>query len=207
MYFPFNSLSRLFVAPLLFLTLFVLTLNLQSISYAMSLEIPPKVMKKYLNQPEAVGFAKVSVSTFNVYDVALFAPNGVWNADQPFAIRIVYQISISGKELAKLAIKEMEKIYNINKKDADKWLEQMSKIFPDITPNSEILAIQDKNNYSVFYFNNQKLGSIDDQLFSKILFSIWLGENTHNHEIRDKLFGNTKNDTHQISKATIKTFE
>ena len=187
--FPFYSWYRVLVVPLFFPAFLALFLGFPFLSYAKDIETPPSIMREYLNQPEAIGSARLSVMTVDVYDATLFAPKGVWKADQPFAIKITYLINTKGEELAQLAIKAMKKMYNIQREDYKKWQQQMSKIFPDVTADSDILVIQDKNNHAVFYCEGKKIGSIKNKLFSKIFFSIWLGKNTPNPEIRNKLLG------------------
>ena len=141
----------------------------------------------YVPQAKLVGKTNLSYLWFDVYDIALYAPKGKWQQNQPFALKLDYQRLLYGDKIADRSIEEMRKQGFNNKKKLERWLKQMERIFPDVDKGISLTAIRSKNGNSVFYKNNKKIGEINDKEFTRQFFNIWLGKKTSEPRMRKRL--------------------
>jgi hypothetical protein len=68
------------------------------------------------------------------------------------------------------------------------YLPILLKIWPDIE-EGDSLSLYVNNNKSVFYFNNNLIGEINQPEFSQLFLDIWLSEKTSEPKLRLELLG------------------
>ena len=56
---------------------------------------------------EAVGSGTMRFFGLRIYDATLWSPSGVWSADQPYALQLVYARSFDGAAIACRSVEEM----------------------------------------------------------------------------------------------------
>lgn len=154
-----------------------------------SLSIQAQAVSPYMENPKAVGEARLEVMFWDIYDAKLIAENGQYNPDKPFALSLTYLRDFKGKNIASRSIDEMRKQGMKDEMKLAKWYEKMEQVFPDVRKGQNLTGVVDDQGYSHFYFNEQKVGSIEDVEFSKWFFNIWLSERTSEPEVREKLLG------------------
>lgn len=144
--------------------------------------------------PEAVlvGQARMSYLFWDVYDIALFAPESQWNAEQPFALTLTYLRKLKGRDIAQRSVDEMEKRGFQDQQKLTMWLRQMEELFPDVQDQTVLIGIADKQKHSHFFLHDTYLGSVNDPMFTAEFFGIWLRSDTSEPDLRRKLLGNTK---------------
>lgn len=147
------------------------------------------VVQKYVPHAKSVGTGRLSVVFWDVYDATLYAPNGKWDADKPYALSIDYFREIEGPDIAKRSIEEMQKQGLADEEKSARWQTQMESIFPDVKNGSKITAIFTHKKSTDFYSNSKHIGSINDKEFSAYFFNIWLSKKTSEPELRMKLLG------------------
>jgi len=150
-----------------------------------------KPIERAIPNAKLVGEARMRYLFWNVYDVALFAPNGVWDKQKPFALTLTYLRSLDGKDIAKRSIEEMQKQGFTDQQKLDKWLGQMEELFPDVKDQTVLIGIADKQQHSHFFQHDTYLGSVDDPAFTAEFFGIWLHPGTSEPALRRQLLGNT----------------
>jgi hypothetical protein len=84
----------------------------------------------------------------------------------------------------------MKKQGDLSADDSDKWLSLMNSIFPDVSEGDVITGIAAKDGTSVFYVNGEKADEIEDKVFTRRFFDIWLSDKTSEPKFRKKLLGN-----------------
>jgi hypothetical protein len=135
-----------------------------------------------------VGSAKFSVLFWDIYKSTLYTHSGVYksNNDQdPLLFQIEYLKAITAKNLIKRTIEQWQHL----KKPESRYLKfipQLNAIWPDIVAGDK-LSLFRLNGYSVFYFNNVKIGEIKQPEFSGLFLDIWLSPNTSQKKLRNKL--------------------
>lgn len=138
---------------------------------------------------EIVGQGRLSYMFWDVYDAALFAPNGQWKQGQPFALKLSYLRDLEGEKIADRSIEEIRNQGFRNEVKLADWHSQLRNIFPDVKMNSSITGIYTNEGITIFYQNNQEIGRVNDPEFGQKFFDIWLSQKTSAPSLRKKLLG------------------
>ena len=161
---------------------------------AMSLLAPASVsaseyIEKHIPQAQKVGEGRLSYLIWDVYDAELFAPQGTWKSEQPYALKLSYLMDLKGDKIADRSAEEMRKQKLANEVELATWHTQMTKIFPNVSEGTTITGVYTQNGGTVFYKNGSEIGRIQDPAFSKAFFGIWLNKQTSSPDLRRKLLG------------------
>lgn len=143
----------------------------------------------HINNPKPVGEGRLSVLMWDVYDATLYAPQGTWQQDKPFALKLSYLRDIEGKKIADRSIEEMRDQGENDEIKLAAWHTQMRRIFPNVTDQTSITGIYTMSGSTIFYANTQEIGRIQDPTFSRAFFNIWLSQDTSAPALRAKLLG------------------
>jgi len=138
---------------------------------------------------QKVGEARMTYLLWDLYDVVLYAPKGVWNKNQPFALQLSYLRSFHGKKIADHSIEEIRNQGFTDEIKLATWHAQMRKIFPDVDEGVHLTGVRTQKGETVFYKNNLEIGRINNPEFSKVFFDIWLHEKTSAPNVRQRLLG------------------
>ncbi|CCQ10535.1 hypothetical protein PALB_14020 [Pseudoalteromonas luteoviolacea B = ATCC 29581] len=142
--------------------------------------------------------ATYSYLFWDVYTAELFAPSGQFDKSKPFRLKLTYHLDLKGKEIAKRSIQEMkEQGLNDEAKQAQ-WLALMVNIFPDIRKGDSLIGSRELNGATLFRYNGQEVGKIDDADFTLWFFDIWLGEKTTAPDTRRELLGLNKKSSKEV---------
>lgn len=145
----------------------------------------------YNNVPQAekIGEGRLTYLFWDVYDAALFAPQGQWERDKPFALSLSYLMDLKGKKIADRTIEEIRKQgFDDELKLAD-WHAQMKRIFPNVSDGVSLIGVYTESGETIFYMDDINIGVIEDPEFGPYFFDIWLGEQTTAPDLRKKLLG------------------
>ena len=146
-------------------------------------------ISKHVPEAQLVGEGRYNYLMWNVYDAALYAPNGLWYANQPYALSLSYRMDLEGKDISERSIKEMRDIGCNDEAKLKTWQQQMDAIFPNVDETITLTGIRAANGSTLFYRNSAYIESIDDPEFAPCFFGIWLHENTNDTEFRNRLLG------------------
>ncbi len=147
------------------------------------------VIGTYVPDAEKVGQGRLKVMLWDVYDAALFAPNGQWQQDQPFALKLSYLRDIEGKKIADRSAEEIRTQGFTDEVKLADWHAQMRAIFPNVSSGSDLTGVSTQSGETVFYSGEQEIGRITDPDFGQQFFNIWLSTKTSAPELRRKLLG------------------
>lgn len=146
-------------------------------------------LKDHIPGARTVGEGRLSFMMWDVYDAKLFAPNGTWQVNAPFALQLSYLRSIEGKKIADQSIKEIRAQGFKNERKLLQWYKKMVRIFPDVTQGTRLTGVFTNQGHTVFYNESKEIGRITDPEFSINFFGIWLSEKTSTPDLRKKLLG------------------
>lgn len=136
-----------------------------------------------------VGSAKYSYMFWNVYDIELLDAEAEYDESPPFALRLKYLRDFSGSSIADRSSK-LIRVQGIEDEiRLAAWHAQMDKIFPDVVVGDSLSGLYNEKRETVFFHNGELIGRIQDPLFGQYFFGIWLGENTTESKLREKLIG------------------
>ena len=150
------------------------------------------VATRHVPDASLVGKARLKVLFWKVYDAELYAPNGDWSANAPFALSLNYLRKLEGEQIAKRTIVEMRKQGFEDEVTLARWFDDMRSIIPDVEKNTRITGVADDTQNTLFYSDGKLIGEIKDPLFTQKFFDIWLGEKSSQPKMRNKLLGGTK---------------
>jgi len=146
-------------------------------------------IRNYVPQAQKVGEGRLTVMVWDVYDAALYAPQGAWKKDEPFALQLSYLREIEGGKIADRSIEEMRAQGITDEVKLAAWHTQMRKIFPDVREGMILTGVYTKSGTTIFYKDGAEVGRVNDPEFSRAFFDIWLDESTNAPALRRKLLG------------------
>lgn len=156
-------------------------------------------IRTYVPNAQKVGTAKMRVMLWDIYQATLYAPNGDWSFDKPFALRLKYLRHLDGHKIADRSVQEMRGQGFSDEVKLATWHTQMRDIFPDVNEGDVINGVYMQEGQTIFYEGDQELGRINDPEFSRRFFSIWLSTKTSAPEIRLSLLGLEQGDRKGIN--------
>ena len=148
----------------------------------------------YIPNVEQVGEGRLSVFVWSVYDAALYAPNGSWDADKPFALSLNYLRDIKRQDIIKTSIDEIKRLGMDNQLQLSQWEKQLANFFPDVSDGTQVTGIYTIDKETIFYANKHYIGKISDPKFGYYFFQIWLSDQSSEPSLRRSLLGNNDND-------------
>lgn len=140
-----------------------------------------------------VGSAKFSVLFWDIYNSTLYTESGSYshkNSPDSLLFEIEYLKDIKTNDLVDRTVQQW-KYLDIPEPEYSKFIPTLKAIWPDIVSGDK-LSMLVLNNQSVFYFNDVKVGSIEEKEFSELFLAIWLSPKTSQTKLRNQLLGETK---------------
>ena len=130
-----------------------------------------------------------------IYDAYLCTNNGeylkpgkIYETD--FSLILRYNMNFDKEELAKSSIEEINRYYQVTKKDQQLYHKKLMSIFPDVKKGGEIEARYSKNGFVELFYNKKLTGKITDSKFSRIFLDIWLHKDNKYQKMIKELFKN-----------------
>ncbi len=129
---------------------------------------------------------------FRVYDIRLWvgerAVDDNWT-DRPLALVLNYQRKLVGEQIAERSLKEMQGLADIAPADAQRWLQAMKQLFPDVDKGDRLTGLLLPGRGARFFLNGQLRGEVAEPEFARLFFGIWLAPGSSEPELRNALLG------------------
>ena len=142
---------------------------------------------QHVENAQLVGKARLKVMLWKVFDAELYAPNGQYDKQQPFALSLTYLRKLKGEKIVESTLSELRGQGMQDETTLADWGKQLQNIFPDVGKGSNITGVRDSNGHTLFYCDNVACGSVPDPNFTNRFFDIWLGEATSKPAFRANL--------------------
>lgn len=139
-----------------------------------------------------VGEGELYYFLLHIYDAKLYSTDGTFSFEKPFSLKLEYKRKLYGEKIADRSNLEIRKLGFKDEIKLAAWHGQMKEIFPDVDNDISITGVYTPNNQTVFYKNDEKIGTIKDPEFGKWFFGIWLNEKTSEPDLRKSLLGQGK---------------
>ena len=134
-----------------------------------------------------VGQTEMNWMFWKIYDIQLLNSTGQYDRNNyPLAIKISYARDIKATQLVKTTVDEWHR-QKIEWKP--EWQKQLNTLWPDVGQGDEIILRVDRDLNSHFFYNQELLGSIQDDAFAPAFLAIWLSENTLKPDLKRELTG------------------
>jgi len=124
-----------------------------------------------------------------VYDVRLWTQMKPFTYADPFAIELVYDMALKGKDIADRSVKEMRAQGVNDEAKLRRWGDEMRRIFPDIHQGDALIGVSLPGKEARFYNREKLIATVPDPEFAKAFFDIWLSEKSSEPKLRLKLLG------------------
>ena len=138
---------------------------------------------------ELLGESRLRVLFWEIYDVSLYATNGVYDPEKSFALSLTYLRGFSGSDIARRSIDEIRSQGFADETVLASWMAKLDAIFPDVVEGDQITGISQPSEGTRFFLNGALIGAITDQNLSRRFFDIWLSEKTSEPGVRESLLG------------------
>jgi len=109
--------------------------------------------------------------------------------EQPLVLEIEYLRDLKGKAIAERSLQEMRRVGPFSDSQAQRWLADMQRIFPDVKSGDRISGQLLPGQGVRFWHNGRLAGQMDDALFARRFFGIWLASTTSEPDMRLALLG------------------
>ena len=149
----------------------------------------PELITRELMGLAVRGDATMRFFGLKVYDVRLWTQMKPFTHGDPFAIELVYDMNLNGKDIAERSVKEMRSQGCDDESKLKRWGEEMAKIFPDIKKGDALIGVSVPGKEARFYSREKLIAVVPDPEFSKAFFDIWLSEKSSEPKLRLKLLG------------------
>ena len=134
-----------------------------------------------------VGQGTMSWLWFDIYQVKLLTPSGLYHSGQwPLSLELVYARDITQQELLNKTEEEWQRQ---NLSYQQEWLITLKTFWPEISKNDSLLLNVDSKGMSHFFYNNKYIGSVTSTIFSLAFTAIWLSGDTLKPTLRNQLIG------------------
>jgi hypothetical protein len=151
---------------------------------------PAAHVRQHVADARLAGTGRLTWFGFHVYDAALYVPPGFDLAEaaaRPFVLELTYARRLDGKGIAEASRDEIARLGFGTEAQRANWLEQMRRIFPDVSRGQRLAGVNLPGVGARFYFDGRLLGSVDDPAFAQAFFAIWLDERTRAPQLRENL--------------------
>ena len=153
----------------------------------------PACVQRLAQPARELGSGTLRWFGLSVYDATLWSgPAGIDASalgSQALALRLRYQRSIGGAELADASAKLMRG--QASPQELQHWRQRMRAVFPDVHPGNTLCGVYLPHAASgpttQFLAAGKLLGSIDGEDFARAFFGIWLGPHATHAQLRREL--------------------
>ena len=154
----------------------------------------PSELAQPLPQAALAGEATLRFLGFAVYQARLWVEPGFdanSYAQQPLALELAYLRSFKGSDMARRSLAEMRRQGPLDEAQAQRWQAHMQALFPDVQAGDRITGLHQPGFGASFWMNGRWLGALNDPVFSKYFFGIWLAPQTSEPQLRQALLAST----------------
>lgn len=128
-----------------------------------------------------------------VYEIRLWTAQKLAREDelpkQQFALELVYDLALKGRDIAERSVKEMRAQGWRDEAKLKRWEDEMARIFSDIRQGDMLIGVSVPGKEARFYARDKLLAVVSDPEFSRAFFDIWLSSKTSEPGLRKKLLG------------------
>jgi len=143
--------------------------------------------------PRLHGQGRLRFFGLHVYDIRLWTSAPALGAEDwprtPLALEIEYGRSLVGKLIAERSLEEMARSGPIPPETSQRWLGEMTRLFPDVKAGDRITGVHRPGAGARFFVNGRLRGEVRDTDFAQRFFGIWLGSSTSEPSLRNALLG------------------
>lgn len=147
------------------------------------------LVSRYMDDGMLIGSATHEIAFWDIYDLTLYAEDHPFTGSPPYALEIAYQKGFRADLIADKSIALIREQNYTDEMRLAEWHSQLVTIFPDVSKGTVITGIYTEEMETAFYCDGMYIGQIKDPEFGQYFFNIWLGEDSTEPKLRQKLIG------------------
>ncbi|MDP9127922.1 MAG: chalcone isomerase family protein [Pseudomonadota bacterium] len=152
-------------------------------------DVLPAKVSNLVHVPLAkVGSGNYRKLGFKVYTATLWAPEGVWSAEKPFALEVVYARKLSRDTVFDAVMEDIRDQGVADEATLKRWEGVLTAAIPAVEENDTIIAVSRPGKQALLFHNGTQIASIDEKPLSNAFFNIWLGDKA-DESLKRKLLG------------------
>ena len=109
--------------------------------------------------------------------------------EHPAVLELEYLRDFKGAAIAERSIQEMRRAGPLSEAQAQRWLSQMERTFPDIRAGDRLTGHFHPSRGASFWHNGRPTGQVADAHFARAFLGIWLASTTSEPAMRQALLG------------------
>lgn len=146
----------------------------------------PVTLSKHASGFSEVGTGNYRKMGFNIYSVTLWAPQGTYDRDKPFALQLSYKRDLSKETVVDAVMNDVRAQQLADAETMNAWEAMLNEKMHEVKTGDQIIALNDPGKPTKLFYNNKPVFTIADKRLSDSFFNIWLGERA-NEELRAQL--------------------
>jgi Chalcone isomerase-like len=150
--------------------------------------LPDSIQTHFATPLKEVGQGTYRKFGFSIYRATLWAADGVWNPQKPYALELHYTRSLSKETLVDAVTGDIRDQGVADDDTLARWEKVLSEVLPAVEDGDTIIGLHVPGKNSLLFYNETKIADIKDQKLSQAFFDIWLGEQA-DQDLREKLLG------------------
>jgi len=127
---------------------------------------------------------------WSIYEARLYAPDGRFDPNKPYALSLTYERTIAGDRLVQASLDEMRKL-GAPVGERPEWAAALAKVLPSVSKGVTLTGVYRPGEGATFYQQDIETGRIDDAL-ARSFFGVWLDPRTSEPALRQALLGAQK---------------
>lgn len=157
---------------------------------AQTASAPPPEVASELREPRLQGSGRLRFLGLHIYDARLWSPLPVADyAAMPLALELEYGRALDGAKIAERSLDEMRRVGSFDEATSRRWLEAMTRFFPDVKAGDRITGVHRPGEAARFFVNGALRGEVREPEFARLFFGIWLSPRTSEPGLRTQLLG------------------
>lgn len=136
-----------------------------------------------------VGAGQYRVLFTTIYDIALYTPDGRYDARTPHALSIRYDMAFSADEINERSLDEMNRTGGVSDGELQQYQKQLGKLMPSVEQGDILTAVFVPTKEMRLYKNAQPQGRTVHTSLIEAFAGIWLAGDTNAPDLRSDLLG------------------
>ena len=155
----------------------------------MSLLVASGIWRDNFQSLTEIGSGTLKVFVWEVYDIKLLSEMNSFSWQSRFVLEFDYKRSLNKDEVVEASIQEMRRPKGVTGQVLAKWQRYLERGIKPVKRGTKAAVEWLPEGKIAFYYDTLAPVIINDELFARSFFNIWLGQETSEPELRAKLLG------------------
>jgi predicted transcriptional regulator len=102
-------------------------------------------------------------------------------------LQLKYARNFTRDEIVDASVEEINRVNRLDDSTKSQYRKIFENIFPDVKEGDTIAAVYSPNKPLLFYYNDNRIGVINNTDLAHKFLDIWLGDQTRDPELRDNV--------------------